>query len=213
MYRTRVKVCGITRAEDAAAAVAAGVDALGVVLAPSKRQLTIDQAALALADVPPFVARIGVFVDAAPSFVEEAVRRIGLSAVQFHGGESPAACAAAPIPVIKALRVGTAFAATDVEPFRGSVAAFLLDTFVPGANGGTGKVFDWHEIADLPGWAHLIVAGGLHSGNVAEAVRVLRPYGVDVSSGVEDAPGIKSAERIHAFVAAVRAADQEVSNG
>jgi phosphoribosylanthranilate isomerase len=207
MYRTRIKICGLTRPEDAAAAVEAGADAVGVVLAPSKRQVTLDQAARVLAGVPPLVARVGVFVDAAPAFVADSVARLGLTYVQFHGDESPEACSAAPVPVIKAVKVGTSFAPESIEPFRDSAAAILLDTLVTGTSGGTGKAFDWHTISAPPGWAPLMLAGGLDATNVADAIRTLHPYAVDVSSGVEDAPGIKNPMRIRAFVAAVRAAD------
>jgi phosphoribosylanthranilate isomerase len=209
LYRTRIKICGLTRPEDAAAAVAAGADAVGVVLAPSKRQVTLEQAARVLADVPPFVARVGVFVDPTSDQVSEAVRALGLTAVQLHGDESPGFCAAAPVPAIKAVKVGTTFAPEMVEPFRDSAAAVLLDTLVTGTSGGTGKAFDWHTITALPGWAPLMLAGGLDPANVADAIRLLHPYAVDVSSGVEDAPGIKNPILIRSFVAAVRAADEE----
>ncbi|MDZ4655228.1 MAG: phosphoribosylanthranilate isomerase [Coriobacteriia bacterium] len=208
--RTRIKICGITTATDAAMAVDAGADALGVVLASSAREVTLDEAEKALAGVPPLVTRIGVFVDADPAFVAEAVSRLGLSAVQFHGDESPADCAAAPVPVIKTLKVGTDFASSMAEPFRGAVAAILLDTYCPHKSGGTGKSFDWQtHTAALPGWARLVVAGGLTPVNVADAVRILRPFAVDVSSGVEERPRHKDRAKLHAFVAAVRAADEE----
>lgn len=208
--RTRIKICGITTATDAAMAVDAGADALGVVLASSAREVTLDEAEKALAGVPPLVTRIGVFVDADPAFVAEAVSRLGLSAVQFHGDESPADCAAAPVPVIKTLKVGTDFAPNMAEPFRGAVAAILLDTYCPHKSGGTGKSFDWQtHTAALPGWVPLIVAGGLTPVNVAEAVRVFRPFAVDVSSGVEERNRHKDRIKLNAFVAAVRAADEE----
>lgn len=210
MRRTRIKVCGLTRPEDAAAAVACGADALGVILAPSKRRATLDQAAAVFAEVPPCVARIGVFVDAPADEVWEAVARLGLSAVQYHGSEAPETCAAAPAPVIKALGVGACFDPTQADAYRGSVAALLLDTAVAGACGGTGVSFDWYDVARrLPGWAPVFVAGGLTPGNVGEAVRVLRPYAVDVSSGVESAPGVKDHAMIERFAMAVRAADSE----
>jgi phosphoribosylanthranilate isomerase len=214
MHRTRIKICGLTRPEDAAAAVAAGADALGVILAPSKRQVTLEQAAIVLADVPPLVARIGVFVDAHADEVWEAVSRLGLTAVQFHGDEAPETCAAAPVPVIKALRVGPGFGPTQADAYRGAVAALLLDTLVPGgAQGGTGVAFDWNEVASrLPQWAPMLLAGGLRPDNVADAVRALRPYAVDVSSGVEVSAGIKDHRLIEEFAAAVAAHDLEVSN-
>ncbi len=211
MHRTRIKICGLTRPEDAAHAVSSGADALGVVLAPSKRQVNLDQAAKVFAEAPPLVARIGVFVDARADDVWEAVARLGLTAVQFHGDEAPETCEAAPVPVIKAVRVGPDFDPTRLEPYRGSVAALLLDTLVPGgAHGGTGLAFDWYDVSGrLPAWAPVLLAGGLGPANVGEAVRALSPFAVDVSSGVESAPGIKDHQLIEDFVAAVRAADQE----
>jgi phosphoribosylanthranilate isomerase len=214
VLRTRIKICGLTRPEDAAAAVSAGADALGVVLAPSKRQVSLEQAAVILGDVPPLVARVGVFVDAQADAVWEAVARLGLTAVQFHGDEAPETCAAAPVPVIKALRVGSGFDAADVGRYRGAVAALLLDTYVAGEQGGTGMAFDWDRVAGLlPRDIHVILAGGLGPDNVAEAVRTLRPYAVDVSSGVEQAPGVKDHAKVAAFCEAVRAADGEVRAG
>ena len=212
MHRTRIKICGLTRAEDAAAAVAAGADALGVVLAPSKRRVSLEQAAAVLATAPPLVGRIGVFVDASPGFIGEAVARLGLTAVQFHGDETPEDCAAAPVPVIKALRVGPGFDAASVDRYRTTVAALLLDTYVPGGErGGTGVAFDWYDVAGrLPDWAPVLLAGGLEPGTVGNAVRTLRPFAVDVSSGVESAPGLKDHGLIDSFCAAVHAADREV---
>lgn len=213
MHRTRIKICGLTRSEDAAAAVSSGADALGVLLAPSKRRLTLEQAEAVLADVPPLVARVGVFSDARPEEVAEAVARLGLTAVQFHGAESPEVCAAVSVPVIKTVGVGADTPLADFDRYRGVVAALLLDTVVGGASGGTGVAFDWYDVAGrLPGWAPVIVAGGLGPHNVAEAVRVLRPYAVDVCSGVESAPGIKDHMLIESFCAAVRAADLEVTD-
>ncbi len=210
MSRTRIKICGLTRPEDAAAAVAAGADAVGVVLAPSKRQVTLDQAAEVFAAVPPFVARVGVFVDAHADDVWEAVSRLELTAVQFHGDEAPETCEMAPVRVIKALRVGPGFGAASADAYRGVVSALLLDTLVAGEAGGTGVAFDWYAVAGrLPGWAPVVLAGGLGPENVAEAVRALRPYAVDVSSGVESAPGVKDHRLIEEFVAAVRATDGE----
>lgn len=209
--RTRIKICGITNAEDATAAVKAGADAIGVVLTEGPRQVTLDEAADALRVVPPFVGRVGVFVDPDPSFVDEAVTRLQLTAVQFHGEETPDACAGAPRPAIKALRVGedTDFAAR-FEAYRGAASAFLLDTFVSGTSGGTGVTFAWEKALPLPRFAPVIVAGGLTPVNVPLAVAAMRPFGVDVSSGVEERRRHKDHQKLQAFVAAVRAADEEV---
>lgn len=209
--RTRVKICGITTACDAASAVAAGADALGVVFAPGPRQVTLAQAEAVFARVPPLVARVGVFVDADEALVAEAVARLRLTAVQFHGAETPVRCGAAPAPVIKAFRVGEGFSVKSLEPYRGSVAAVLLDTLAAGCAGGTGRAFDWELHAGaLPGWVPVILAGGLTPLNAGRAVRTVRPFAVDVSSGVEERPGQKDRELVHAFIAAVNAADKEV---
>ncbi|GAV30971.1 MAG: phosphoribosylanthranilate isomerase [Coriobacteriia bacterium] len=208
--RTRVKICGIRNEADAALAVAAGADALGVVLAESPRQVTLEQARRALRAVPPFVARVGVFVDAEQDLVAEAARVLGLSAVQFHGDETPEECASAPLPVVKAFRIGGVEDLAGIDAYRGSVAAVLLDARVPGARGGTGVPFDWEAVRGaLPTWVPVVVAGGLCADNVRAAVRTLRPYAVDVSSGVEAAPGVKDATKVEQFMAAVRAADEE----
>lgn len=207
--RTRVKVCGVTNPEDAAAAVLAGADAVGVVLAESPRRVTLDEAAEAFAVLPPLVSRVAVFVDAPPGEVSEAVDRLGLDLVQFHGGETPERCASSPVPVVKAFRVGTGFAHASLEPYRGSVAAVLLDTYDPQRHGGTGKTIAWHTLTRIPGGAPVFLAGGLTPANVGEAVRAVRPYAVDVSSGVEERPRHKDRLKLRAFVAAVRAADEE----
>lgn len=211
MTRTRVKICGLTRPEDVAVAVAAGADAVGFILAPSSRQVNLGRAAELAALVPWPVERVGVFVDAAPGGVAVAVEMCGLTAVQFAGSESPDQCAAAPVPVIKSLHVAQGDdVAVVAEPYRGKVAALLLDTYVPGEAGGTGRVFDWQAAAPtLPDWAPVFVAGGLGPGNVAACVAAMRPFGVDVSSGVEAEPGIKDASKIVAFCEAVSNADEE----
>jgi phosphoribosylanthranilate isomerase len=207
--RTRVKVCGLTRAIDARAAARAGADALGVILAPGhRRSLTLDEAAAVLAEVPPEVTRTGVFVDAAFEDVVEAVARLGLSEVQLHGSEDPAYCAAAPAVVVKTFRIGAGVDAQSIERYRGAVAAVLLDTLVEGAPGGSGVVFDWELARGIPDVAPVYLAGGLDPNNVGEAVRRVRPAGVDVSSGVEEAPGIKNEVKMVRFVSAVRAADR-----
>ena len=210
MTRTRIKVCGITSAEDAAAAVEAGADAIGVIFAPSPRQVTVEQAAAALAVVPPGVTRVGVFVDAERHDIEMAVRGCGLHVLQFSGHESPEACSAAPLPVLKMVPIGMDFGIEGTEPFRGHVAALLLDTYVPGKAGGTSQTFSWRSLDGLPGWAPSFVAGGLTPDNVGACIAALRPFGVDVSSGVERSPGVKDHQKVSAFCAAVRAADQEV---
>lgn len=208
--RTRVKVCGLTSAKDAAEAVRAGADALGVILAESPRQVTLTEAEAIFSAVPPFVPRVGVFVDAPADYVERAVARLNLAAVQFHGSEDRERCANACAPVIKAVRVGPSFDATTLDEYRGAVAALLFDTYVEGMNGGTGRTFPWDAVAPLPEWVPVIVAGGLNPVNVGGAIHSLAPYAVDVSSGVEERLRHKDRLRLHAFVAAVQAADEEV---
>jgi phosphoribosylanthranilate isomerase len=207
--RTRVKVCGLTRASDARAAVRAGADALGVILVPGHlRSLTIEEAAAVLAEVPPQVTRTGVFVDAALDEVAAAVSRLGLDEVQLHGSEDPAYCAQVPAAVVKTFHVGAGIDPEAIEHYRGVVAAVLLDTLANDAAGGSGRAFDWDLARGVPDVAPVYLAGGLSPDNVGEAVRRVRPAGVDVSSGVEDAPGIKSEAKMERFVAAVRAADR-----
>ncbi|MBI3944915.1 MAG: phosphoribosylanthranilate isomerase [Armatimonadetes bacterium] len=211
--RTRIKVCGITRPGDAIGAVADGVDALGFIFAESPRRITPEQAgAIITRAVPPLVSTVGVFVDEAPEAVAVAARTAGLTAVQLHGAEPPEYLgrlrSLCPARIIKAFRIRSREDAIAVHVYRECADAFLLDTFVSGAAGGTGQTFDW-ELAltarafEVP----LILAGGLNPENVAEAVRRVRPYAVDVSSGVEVSPGVKDAEKVRAFVAAVREAD------
>lgn len=211
MARTRIKICGMTRPEDAAAAVACGADAIGLIFARSPRQVTLAQAAAVVEAVPPPVGRIGVFVDAGLEEIEAAVESLALTAVQLHGSEPPAMCAALSVPVIKAVRVGTDFSLSDLEPYRGHAAALLLDTYVADKAGGTATPFSWQDVGKPPVWAPpVFVAGGLHPDNVGEAIRAMRPYAVDVSSGVESSPGIKDHDAITRFCAAVAAADREV---
>ena len=210
MHRTRIKICGITNAADAALAVAAGADAVGVIFAASPRQVTVEQAAAALAGMPFPVARVGVFVDPSVKEVAEAVEACDLTAVQLSGHESPEVCDSISVPVLKAIHIGTDFPLERAESYRGHAAALLLDTLVPGKVGGTSQAFNWLTLGVLPGWAPSFVAGGLNPSNVAACIASLRPFAVDVSSGVEASPGIKDPDKIIAFCAAVRDADQEV---
>jgi phosphoribosylanthranilate isomerase len=209
LSRTHIKICGLTRPEDAAAAVAAGADALGVIFALSKRRVNAEQAAAVLAEAPASVERFGVFVDAPLDEIVNAIETCGLTGVQLSGNESPEFCDRIPVPVVKAIHVGTDFGLDAVEPYRAHAAALLLDTYVSGKAGGTSQTFNWQAVGGLPGWAPTFVAGGLDPENVSACIATLHPYGVDVSSGVETGPGIKDHSRIRAFCAAVRAADTE----
>ncbi|MGF0333579.1 phosphoribosylanthranilate isomerase [Pseudomonas sp. NFACC19-2] len=200
----RSKICGITRIEDALAAVEAGADAIGLVFyGKSPRAVSIEQAAAILQALPPFVTSVGLFVDMPRDELQQLLQRLPLDLLQFHGDESPADCEGHGRPYIKALRVrpGEDVAAA-MAPYAGA-QGILLDTFVEGVPGGTGASFDWSlvpEDAAKP----IILAGGLDADNVAAAIRQVRPHAVDVSGGVEASKGIKDAGKIRAFVRAVR---------
>jgi phosphoribosylanthranilate isomerase len=209
--RTRIKICGVRRPADAAVAVAAGADAIGLVFADSPRRVTFEEARAVTSAVPAPVARVGVFVDASEEQVAQAVAACGLTHVQFHGSESPERCAGAPVPVIKAFRVGSGFDFGALEPYRATVSALLLDSCVPGSAGGTGRSFDWGLLAEALLWAPVILAGGLRPDNVGRAIATARPFAVDVSSGVEVRPGEKDPVVMEAFVRAVARADREAS--
>jgi len=202
----RVKICGITRVEDALAAVDAGADALGFMFfGASPRCITYEQAAEILRQVPPFVARVGVFVNPSANKVRAAIAETGIDTLQFHGEESPGFCRQFGLRVIKAFRVRDAESLTPLADFRSE--AWLLDSFVEGKQGGTGAVFNWDLAAQaVKQGGHVILAGGLAPENASDAVRQVRPYALDVSSGVELAPGRKDAAKIRAFIAAAKGA-------
>jgi len=200
--RTRVKICGITRAADAALCLEAGVDALGFNFWPgSKRHIRPAEAEAIAATLPAGVLRVGVFVRAAPSEVREVVRRVGLGAVQLHGDEDPAEYREVGAALWQVLRVERALP----EYPSASADAVLLDARVEGFGGG-GRPFDWAVASGARAWTQPVwLAGGLTPENVALAVRTVQPWGVDVASGVESAPGVKEPARVRAFIAAVRA--------
>lgn len=200
----RSKICGITRIEDALAAVEAGADAIGLVFyGKSPRAVSIEQAAAILQALPPFVTSVGLFVDMPRDELQQLLQRLPLDLLQFHGDESPADCDGHGRSYIKALRVrpGEDVAAA-MAPYAGA-RGILLDTFVEGVPGGTGASFDWSLVPENAA-KPIILAGGLDAGNVATAIRQVRPYAVDVSGGVEASKGIKDAGKIRAFVRAVR---------
>ncbi|AKU12930.1 N-(5-phosphoribosyl)anthranilate isomerase [Azoarcus sp. CIB] len=206
MSRTRIKICGLTRAEDVHAAVEAGADAIGLVFyPPSPRFVAFERAAELAALVPPFVTTVGLFVNPDPAYVQQAVAQVPLQLLQFHGEETEALCAGFGRPWIKAARVRPGVDLVEFSASHPSASGLLLDAFVEGYGGG-GKIFDWSLIPERLG-RPLILSGGLDPDNVAEAVRRVRPWAVDVSSGVESGKGIKDAARIAAFVAGVRNAD------
>ncbi len=193
----RIKICGLTRPGDAAAAAKAGAWAVGVILAgESPRRVTVKQAARIMTAVPAGIEKVGVFVNAAPEAVAAAVRNCGLTAVQLHGEETPEECRRAAglagVIVIKALRVREARLPESVALF--DTGLLLLDTYSPARRGGTGKIFDWSLAAALPEETRsgrLILSGGLNAGNILEALDAVGPFAVDVSSGIESAPGVK----------------------
>lgn len=201
--RVRIKICGITRAEDALAAERAGADAIGLIFAErSKRRVDVEAAAAIVAGLGPFLTRVGVFVDAPLEQVLEAVRRLKLGAVQLHGDEpaSYARAVRAEVAVVKALAFGPAVTPAALADYPAD--AILLDSPSP----GSGRSFVWTAAEAWRGHPRLVLAGGLTPESVTEGVRALRPYAVDVASGVETVPGIKDAARVQAFIRAVREA-------
>ena len=199
MSAVRVKICGLTRPADVTHCVRAGADALGFVFAPgSKRCIDAAQAAALVRAVPAFVCRVGLFMDAATEEVRRTLARVPLNLLQFHGSETAAYCEQFERPYIKAVSMAAGADWQAVVDEHRNAAAFLLDSHEPGAPGGTGRVFDWDAIPALE--APVVLAGGLTCENVARAVRRVRPWAVDVSSGVEDAPGIKNAGKVSRFI-------------
>lgn len=204
--RTRAKICGITRVEDALAAVEAGADALGFVFHDaSPRAVTPAQAADIIARLPPFVTTVGLFVDAPVARVRDMLAQAPLDLLQFHGDESDADCARHGRPWIKALRVRPGQDLAAAIAAHPGARGILLDAWHPEQAGGTGLTFDWRLVPAASG-KPIILAGGLTPDNVADAIRQVRPYAVDVSGGVEHSKGIKDAARIQAFMAGVRSA-------
>ena len=204
---TRTKICGITRVEDALAAAHAGADAIGLVfVAKSPRHVTPMQAAEIGAALPPFVTRVALFVNPDAAQVEAVLGLARPDVLQFHGEESPQFCRSFGLPYLKAARVRPGVDLLQFATLHADAQGLLLDAWSEGVHGGTGERFDWALIPpDLP--RPVVLAGGLHPGNVAEAVRVVGPWAVDVSSGVEAAKGIKDAAKIAAFIKEVRNAD------
>lgn len=196
----RVKICGITRSEDLTAACEAGADALGFVFyAKSPRNLSVEQAAALVRALPPFVQSVGLFVDAAPDFVHAVLETVPLDLLQFHGGETPEYCRQFGKPYLKAVRVRPGVDLVKYATDFADARALLLDAYVAGVPGGTGERFDWRLIpAGLN--KPIILSGGLNPDNVLEAVQTVQPWAVDVSSGVEAAPGIKDAAQVAAFI-------------
>ena len=195
----RVKICGITTKEDALAAVEAGADALGFVFVEkSPRCVSPQKAAAMIRELPPFVQTVGLFVDEEAAQVNWTVDFCGLDLVQLHGDEEPDDCVEVNRRVIKAFRVRDAASLAGIRRYQ--VAGYLLDAWSPEAHGGTGQTFDWGLVRSAGISDRLILAGGLTPENVAGAVRIVAPYGVDVSSGVESAPGRKDPDKVRDFI-------------
>lgn len=205
--RTRIKICGITRTEDALEAARLGVDAIGLIFyAGSPRHVTADRAAAIVAALPPFVTTVGLFVDPTEDDVRAVLSFVPLDLLQFHGAETPDFCARFGRPYMKAIAAAPGVDLLQSAGFYAGARALLVDAYVPGVHGGTGVQADWHSIPkEFP--MPIVLAGGLHADNVAEAVRTVRPWAVDVSSGVEQAKGIKAPHKMSAFVRGVRDAD------
>ncbi|MBT8420134.1 MAG: phosphoribosylanthranilate isomerase [Gammaproteobacteria bacterium] len=201
--RTRIKICGITRPEDALATARLGADAIGLVFyPPSPRAITLEKAHAIAAALPPFVTLVALFVNPDRGLVEEVIDALPVGILQFHGDESPTDCERYQRPYIKAVRMQEGVVLSDAMARFASAAGLLLDAHREGMWGGTGERFDWTRIPTdrtLP----LVLAGGLDPDNVREAVRMVRPFAVDVSGGVESAKGIKDAEKMARFIARV----------
>ncbi len=200
----KIKFCGITRAEDANAAVSLGADAIGFVFyAPSPRCIAVAQAVDIARRLPPFLCKVGLFVNAPAAEVDAVSRAVGLDVVQYHGDETPTECARSPRPWIKAFRVRAGIdTATECARY-GAASAWLFDSFDEKLYGGSGKAFDWRLLPQLSR-RPIILAGGLTPDNVGEAIRVTKPYAVDVSGGIEATKGIKDYQKMHDFVAEVK---------
>ncbi len=210
MVHTRIKICGITRPEDARAVADSGADAIGLVFySRSPRVVDIDRAAEIVAALPPFVSSVALFVDASADHIERVLRDVPVDMIQFHGEESPGFCRQFGRPWMKALRVRPGLDIPSLCEQYAEGRAILLDAWKDGVPGGTGLQFDW-ALAPVALGLPVVLAGGINEHNVARAVATVCPYAVDVSGGVESSPGIKDAVKIADFVAAVRAADQGV---
>ncbi len=207
MSHTRIKICGITRPRDALAAAELGADAIGLVFYPrSPRAVNAATALQILAEVPPFLSVVALFVDEPASGVDRILSQVPVDTLQFHGNESPGFCNRFGRPWLKALRVREGIDVAAAVRDYAAARAILLDSWQEGVPGGTGRTFDWN-LAPTALPRPVVLAGGLDDGNVGEAVRRVRPAAVDVSGGVESAPGVKDREKIRRFIAAVRAAD------
>jgi len=200
----KIKICGMTREADVQVAAALGVDAVGFIFAESPRKVDPEVVFRLSRGLPPFISTVGVFADAEPDHVRHIATVCRLDWIQLHGKESPIYCTKLGLRVLKAIRVKDEDSIHAMGHYRGCVRGFVLDTYVKGQKGGTGKTFDWALAQEAKQHGPVILAGGLTPDDVQEAVRHLQPYGVDVSSGVESAPGIKDHDKMRRFVEQVR---------
>jgi len=213
--RTRIKVCGMTDVAEANGLVAMGIDALGFIFVDaSPRKVAPEMAREIVATLPPFVDAVGVFVDQELDVVNDIVKYCRLSMVQLHGNESPQYCAAVNCRVIKTFSIRAAGELSEVNPFYDPylevVSGFLVDTYHEKMAGGTGRTFDWELLKHWGPPGPLILAGGLTPDNIAEAIRQVRPFAVDVNSGVESFPGVKDIAKVERLVQTVRRVDMEI---
>lgn len=201
---TRIKICGITREQDVLAVANSGADALGLVFyEKSPRHVSVQQAAKLVRAVSPFVTVVGLFVNPSVDYVREVLSKVPLDILQFHGEEAPEFCTQFGKPYLKAIRVKPGVDLIQCASRYAGAQGLLLDAYIEGTQGGTGESFDWSLIPhDLP--LPVILSGGLHAGNVAQAIRQVQPYAVDVSSGVEASKGIKDAVKVAAFIKEVK---------
>jgi phosphoribosylanthranilate isomerase len=208
---TRIKICGLTREQDVLAVASSGADAFGLVFYDkSPRHVEIVQAARLAQAVPPFVTVVGLFVNPSVDYVREVLAKVPLDVLQFHGEESPEFCRQFGRPYLKAIRVKPGVDLVECAARYADAQGLLLDAYVEGTQGGTGEAFDWKLIPqNLP--LPVILSGGLHVDNVADGIRQVRPYAVDVSSGVEAAKGVKDAAKIAAFIKEVKQIDVQLS--
>ena len=209
-FRTRIKVCGITCPEDARMAVAAGADGLGFIFVEqSPRLVEPDMVRAITEELPPFVDRIGVFLDEEIDVVKEIVHYCHLTLVQLHGSESPEYCRKISSQVIKAFSIRTESDSEELAAYADAASGFLLDTYHKDMAGGTGKAFDWKLVEQMKPPGPVILAGGLTPENVGEAIRQVKPFAVDVNSGVEYQPGRKDSDKLKNFAHEVRKADEQ----
>lgn len=202
--RTRIKICGVTRVADASAAAEAGADAIGLVFHEASPRAVTSAAARAIVDaLPPFVTTVALFLDAPAERVAEVLEAVPVDLIQFHGRETPAFCRGFGRPYIKAMPLGDDLDAAAFAAEYGDARGFLVDSHRAGEAGGTGRVFDWSRYPSALA-APVVLAGGLSPDNVAAAVRATRPWGVDVSSGVESAPGLKDSAKMATFIEEVQ---------